>query len=300
MRALALFDGGRRALALGEGRASVLDLASGEIGPRLEAAPGADEILLTDRFAYAVSAREGQASLWLLEDLRQGRVQPVEVMLGRPDPGAEPRFAGPARTVATPAGNGLLAANAVDGMLYQYGEGMMAPIGSYSNYRRAALGLALLDLSLREVAPGRYRSPVRHAQGGAHELVLSGAAPRFALCATLRLAPVPGVAPPEPRLRPELVTATSEAPLQRLIRVRLHQAEGAADLAGVRDLVLLAFDRRSGWQARLRLEEVAPGEYEARLRLPAPAQYELLAASASRNLSFAEGRLGSLRLEAAP
>ncbi|WP_165943311.1 hypothetical protein [Roseicella aquatilis] len=297
VRALALFDGGRRALALGEGRASPVDLASGEVGPSLATVPGADEILLTDRFAYAVSARDGKATLWLLEDLRRGRVQPVEVTLGRPDPEAALRIGGPARAVATPTGNGLLAANAADGMLYQYGEGMMAPIGSYSNYRRAALGLALLDLSLREVAPGRYRSPVRHAQGGAHELVLAGAAPRFALCTPLSLAPVAGVAPPAPRPRPELLAATPVAPLQRLVRVRLRGEEGAA---GPRDLVLLAFDRRSGWQARLRLEEVAPGEYAALLRLPAPGEYELLASSASRNLGFAEGRLGPLVLEPGP
>jgi hypothetical protein len=299
-RALALLDGGRRALVLGAGQASLVDLASGTVGPRLVAPEGADEILLTDRFAYAVSAREGKASLWLLEDLRQGRDQPVEVTLGRLDPTAAPRIAGPARAVAIPAGNGLVAANAADGMLYQYAEGMMAPIGSYSNYRRAAHGLALLDLSLREVAPGRYRSPVRHAVGGTHELVLSGAAPRFALCATLWLAPTPGAASPELRLRPELVAVTEAAPLQHTLRVRLRTAGDAAPAEGIPDLVLLAFDRRSGWQARLPLREVTAGEYETRLALPGPAPVELLVGSASRNLSFVEGRLGPLPREGSP
>ncbi|MDO9713442.1 hypothetical protein [Paracraurococcus lichenis] len=299
-QAMALLDGGRRVLVLGAGQGSLVDLASGAIGPRLAAPKDADEILLTDRFAYALSAREGMARLWLLEDLRQGRDQPVDVTLGRPDPGAAPRIAGPAQAVAIPAGTGLVAANAADGMLYQYAEGMMAPVGSYSNYRRAAVGLALLDLSLREVAPGRYRSPVRHALGGAHELVLSGAAPRFALCAPVRLGPTPGAPPAEPRLRPELVAVTEAAPRQRTLRVRLRAREGTAPVEGIPDLVLLAFDRRSGWQARLPLREVVAGEYETRLLLPGPAPVELLVGSASRNLSFVEGRLGPLPPEGTP
>lgn len=308
--ALELFDEGRRALALGGGRATVIDLATGRSEATLETAPGASEIRLTDRFAYALSAADGRATLWSLANLRAGQVQPVNVAVGRASPGAAMQPGQPARATATPSGTGLLTASPVDGMIYQYAEGMMAPIGSYSNYRRAALGLHLLDLSLREVAPGHYRSPVRHANGGPYELVLSGAGPRFAVCAPLQLAAPPAVAgtdAPSARLRAELVSLSKDSsgsddePWSRTVRLRLREEGSHGLVPGVHDLTLLVFDRRSGWQTRTRLQEAEPsGEYLARVSLPGAAQYEAMISSASRNLSFVEGRVGALILDETP
>ena len=305
--ALEMFDGDRRAIALGSGRATVIDLATGQAELLLDADAGADELRFTERFAYAVSLRDGRATLWSLADLRAGRAQPVSVSLGRGGAvdGIPP--GGPARATATPSGTGLLAANPADGMIYQYAEGMMAPVGSYSNYRRAALGLHLLDLSLREVEPGHYRSPVRHTHGGAYELLLSGAGPRFALCAPVALAaPAAGAEAPAPRLRAELVGVSpgppreGETPGSRVLRVRLTQEGAAEAIHGVPDLTLLVFDRRSGWQARVPLREVGAGEYLARVPLPGAARYEAMVSSPSRNLSFVEGRMGVLPTEGAP
>lgn len=301
---IAVFDGGRRALALGGGRASVVDLAAAQPALRLDTVPGADRVVLTDNFAYAVSARAGRATLWSLADLRTGRAQPVEVTLGRPAPaeeGASP--AGLDRAVAAPGGNGLLAANATDGMVYQYSEGMMAPVGSYSNYRRAALGLALVDLSLRQVSPGHHRGIVRHSQGGTYELVLSGVGPRFATCATLALAPAAeGVATTDPRPRAELLAVVPAAAGQS-IRVRLRRSggEGNAEMvSGITDLTLLVFNKRDGWQQRVRMRETQAGEYRADVRVPRVARYELLASSVSQDLPFADGRVGEAILGGPP
>lgn len=306
VRALALYDGERRAMALGGGRASLVDLATGRLEHALETAPGAKEAAFTERFAYALSREEGRATLWPLAGLREGRAEAVELALGRArpppaeaDPLAPP---GPALAVPTPPGDGVLVASPADGMVYQYAEGLMAPIGSYSNYRRAAFGLQLLDLSLRAVAPGRYAGPVRHARGGPYELVLGGAGPRFAVCAPLQLAPVAGSPAPEAAPRAELAEVTAAAAGRRTIRIRLREADPAATaVAAVPDLVLLLFDRRSAWQARVPLrEEGTPGEYVARPALPGDAPLEAMVASASRNLSFVEGRVGVIPPEPRP
>ncbi|NOG72279.1 hypothetical protein [Roseicella sp. DB1501] len=303
--ALALADGGRRALALGGGRASLVDLATGQVEARMETLPQAHELLLTDRFAYAVSLPEGRGTLWPLAELRQGRVSPVEVTLGRAEAGLD---IGPAaRAAPVPAGNGILVAVPADGMVYQYGEGMMAPIGSYSNYRRAALGLHVLDLSPREVAPGRYRSPVRHGQGGPHELVLAGASPRFAACGPLQL-PATAAAAALPRTLLGAALQVALAGIERrgeagtAIRVRVSElADGASRPVGdLADLELLLFDPRTAWEARAGLRpEGEAGHYAASLTLPAGARPEAMVASPSRHLSFATGHLGPLPMAAA-
>ena len=306
VRVLALYDGERRAMALGGGRASLVDLATGRLEHALETAPGAEEVTFTERFAYALSPHEGRATLWPLAELREGRAEAVELTLGRarpPPAEASPQVPpGPALAVPTPPGNGLLVASPTDGVVYQYAEGLMAPIGSYSNYRRAAFGLQLLDLSLRAVAPGRYTGPVQHARGGLYELVLGGAGPRFAVCAPLQLAPVAGSPAPEAAPRAELAGMTPATAGRRTIRIRLREAGSAATaVAAVPDLVLLLFDRRSGWQARIPLrEEGTPGEYVARPALPGDAPLEAMVASASRNLSFIEGRVGVIPVEPRP
>ena len=294
--ALALADGGRRALVMGGGRASLLDLATARVEARLQTLPLAHELLLTDRFAYALSLPEGRATLWPLGDLRQGLVHPVEVTLGRAGTELPPESAAP-RAAPLPSGTGILVASPADGMVYQYGEGMMAPIGSYSNYRRAAFGLHVLDLSPREVAAGLYRSPVRHLRGGPHELVVAGASPRFALCGLLDL-PATAASPavPDTALRVELVTLRREA-AAAMIRIRVDAvgASGAEPLDGIPDLELLLFDRRTAWEGRAPLRAAgASGEYAARIAIPAGARPEAMVGSDSRNLSFASGRIGVL------
>lgn len=101
---------------------------------------------------------------------RQVRLQPPPLRL-RQITSSHPIYMGSQirnvlRLQRRPSGSGMLVAAPADGMVFQYGEGMMAPIGSFSTYRRAAVGLLALDLSPREVAAGRYAAPVRHLRAG--------------------------------------------------------------------------------------------------------------------------------------
>lgn len=295
---LALFDGGRHAIVLGGDWAGVVDLASARLVAPLSGAAGADDIVFSRNFAYAPNSRAGRATLWSLADLRAGRNQPLDVMIGSPAPDARPGEAAQ-RTVADPGGDGLLVASPADGMIFQYSEGMMAPNGSYSNYRRAALGLMVLDLSLRQTTSGHFRAAMRHEQGGAYELILAGLGPRFNACSSVMLAPT--------RDHPQQVERTTRAVLLDVaaasggsqdLRLRLDRTEEGKTwpLSGVDDLTMLVFDGHSGWQRRIRAREAAPGEYEAHVPVPGPAAYDILVSSPSADLSFVEGRLGKVTM----
>ncbi len=297
---LALADDGRYAIAAGGDRMSMVDLASGTVHVRSAAVTDARQVVLTSRFAYAIGGDEAAASLWALADLRAGRVQPAQVLLGSAGSphGDAQRLR---RAVVAPGGAGLLVAHGGDQLVYQYSEGMMAPIGSYSNYRRTPLAIGLLDLAPREVAPGRYEVPVRYELGGAHHLIVSGASPRFVACDRVDLAPTAGQAQREalPQVQVRLVADSALPDARRRIVVALSErgavdtADAARPLTQVPDLMLLLFDKRSGWQQRWRLHEQAhtPGRYEAQLAVPSGTRYELFVGSAARDLPYVRGRV---------
>ncbi len=301
---MVLLDEGRYALAVGEARMSLVDLASGELRARSTAPVEIQDLAVTTGFAYAISSAHARATLWSLAELRAGRAQPVEVILGTPaNAPVNEVTQGFEHAAISPAGSGLLFANAEDAVIYQYAEGMMAPVGSYSNYKRAALAVAVLDLAPREVSPGEFVATVRHERGGRYELIVSGVGPRFAACDRLAL-----VAPVSTR-----TASLDEAVQARLVKVdRLEKNRyrlelnlqvaraGAAStpLSDLRDLILLVFDKHSGWQRRAGLRETAPGagRYAVELSVPRAATYELLVGSASGNLTYLQGRVASLAL----
>lgn len=292
---LALADEGRFAIAVGGGYMSMVDLATGAVRAHSPTVPGARQVLLTRRFAYAIAGDEASASLWSLADLRAGRVQPAQVLLG--SAGAPVAVDGLRRAIAAPDGAGVLAVNASDRLVYQYVEGMMAPVGSYSNYKRIPLAIGLLDLAPREVAPGRYEVPLRYDTGGTYHLIVSGAGPRFAGCDRVVLAPTAGQAEREaaPELKAQLLEDRAAGPRRRIVVALSEQPPrgSARALARVPDLTLLLFDRHSGWQRRVHLSEQgdATGRYAAEIAVPQGARYELFVGSVTHDLPYLRGRV---------
>ena len=300
-RLFALFDGGRRALAVGDGKATVVDLATASLVTTAAAPKSGDQLILTARFAYTLDSASGRASAWLLSDLRAGRAVAAEVTVSEPDPGADVRTSSLRLGAPSPEGAGLLVASPPAGRIFAYQEGMMASSGSLSNYRRAPLALAILDPSLRPVAEGRYQTAVRPESSGRYWLMIGGTRPRFSLCARVTLPRPANQAEDSPdRYRAILADAPPARPDEPpAIRIRLQRVGGdgsVAAQAGVSDLTLLLFDRRSGWQQRVPMRETAAGEYEAAVQVPEPGTYEALASSVSANLPYLEGRIGSLSL----
>lgn len=294
--AVELFDNGRRLLWLNRDRAQAgaVDIATGRELTVATVTADADTIAFTADFAYLHSTRNGKATLLSLNDLRAGQVHPVEISTGRPAPEAPPGL----RIAPEPAGQGLLVANPADGVIYQYSEGMLAPSGSFSNYHRSALGLEIVDTALLETAPGHYQAPVRSEQTGTHTLILGGVNPRLAACVSVNLQAAVAQAPsaaPHPKASLESLSSLPGAkPLTRLVRVRLEQPldSGPRALAGVKDLTLLVFDRRTAWQQRAPMREASPGLYAATVTLPHVGRYDWLVSSASRDLAFRDGGLG--------
>jgi hypothetical protein len=301
-REMAEFDNGRFLLAADTTHWSVVDVATATIVQRQTVDAPVSNIGFSPTFAYLHGASASQATLLSLADLRQGRARAVRVATGAaPEPMG--LVVGPALDAQlmqpVPQGTGMYVANPLDGQIYQYAEGMMAPVGSYSNYRRSPRALFVLDDGLQATGPGEYRATLHPPKGGSYELVLSGVQPRFAACEMLQLPAVAEAAPITrvPGLKVQLVDVSAGVrPGSVRVRARLVGNQAGEVARTVPDLTLLAFDKRSGWQDRRPMRADETGLYEAVLEAPQDAHLDLRASSMSGDLPFQAGALGSVQV----
>jgi hypothetical protein len=165
--------------------------------------------------------------------------------------------------------------------------------------------LVVLDLSLRETEPGRYVTTIKHSKGGSYELLMGGIGPSFSSCSNLDLPAVKNAdgALEEPIVAVLVSVGPSEPGISQQVEVRLESRgiDGQPSvLAGVADLTVLVFDRLNGWQTRMPMRETGEGKYVANVKVPREGHYELHASSVSKNISFAQGRIGSASLGTPP
>lgn len=303
-------DEGRHAFVVGGGRMSFVDLATGKLTAASAALPSPGALQFTSGYLYAIADDGASANLWSLPDLRAGRALPVNVILGSAAAStAKARSRSFEIAVPSPSGTGLLVANAADRLVFQYAEGMMAPVGSYSNYRRVPLGVTVLDLAPREVAPGRYEAVVRHDAGGRYDLAVSGVGPKLAVCDELLLAaPSKGSSPTEtPMIEAKLIEVQALPGSRWRISAALFRRGNdehakATAIKGADDIVLMLFDRRSGWQMRTAMNEhrFGSGRYEAEVNVPRSAAYDGFVGSLGQELTLLQGRLGVVDLRGTP
>jgi DNA-binding beta-propeller fold protein YncE len=290
--ALASFDDGRRLLAAGGNRVTVIDLATNAVTQQLQTVPDADRIVLSDRFAYVISPSKGRASLLSLVALKKSNATPVDVDVVPPE--TKSAEASPVeRFRVSPSGEGLLSASVSTGNLFEYAEGMNTINRDYTNNGLSPLGLAVVNYAPREIMRGHYRAVVRVQKTGRYTLIVGGSKPRFSACPTVSLKGPAGSRPEVTMsLRAKLL---SDPETSNLLKIRIveRSIDGVEKpVAGKQDVRLLVYDRRSGWQRYIRMDEAAAGEYQAVLDVPRTAKYILQASSSTANMSFLAGDLG--------
>ncbi|HEV2764130.1 MAG TPA: YncE family protein, partial [Pyrinomonadaceae bacterium] len=151
--ALRFEPAGRYAFAVNqvESTVSVIDAATNSVVATSGVVKGPDQVTFTRNYAYVRGTGSEKFSLIELSELSKGKVAPVDVQAGQKPPSALPGEIGVADMIApTPEGNAAMIANAPDALLYYYVEGMMAPMGTFSNYKRRPRALMVLDRSLSE------------------------------------------------------------------------------------------------------------------------------------------------------
>ncbi|MFT3757044.1 MAG: hypothetical protein QM769_14095 [Pseudoxanthomonas sp.] len=291
---LATFDDGRRLLALNplQGSLDLVDAATARVtaSTRLDGHP--DQIALSREFAYLRNRDDANVQLIALARLREGQMPQVLVPMGRHAPAEDPDVVNVASVMApAPEDNGMLLANPGDATLYRYVEGMMVPIGSYSNYRRKARAMTVMDGALVERGPGEFEAPVQAEHSGRYDVIVRNQSPSITACFVQSVEGVP--ASEDQAQRPVATLLSRQRSADGGLRVvfRLRTAAGESINAG--DAQVLAIQPHATWQQRRVASRRADGDYEAVFAgVPGRGDIVLLASAASRGLDYVDGRLG--------
>lgn len=297
-----LFDQGRHALAINQlnNRVTLIDLASGIVKGEMEVAAKPDQISFSREFAYIRGQGTAKMSVLNLQQARVGRLQAVAVPMGQRAPEDAAAAINVASVVASaPEGNGVLVANAADAIIYRYAEGLMVPVGNFSNYKREARALMVLDNSLTEGEPGVFEAATRFETGGRYDVVIKNLRPAVTLCFTVD---VPGAdrqtqIANAAALSIELENTTRLQDGKSVVRIRLSNASKQA-IPDIRDGMLLAVQTTTQWQRRVALRPLGEGRYEVVMTLPDTGTVDLMLSVPSHDVGFANGRIGRVQLAA--
>ncbi|HEV2707999.1 MAG TPA: YncE family protein [Pyrinomonadaceae bacterium] len=290
--ALAFEPEGRYGFAVNqvESTLSVFDASTNAVLATAQVVKSPDQISFTRGYAYVRGAGSEKFSLVQLSEAKQGKLAPVEIAAGQRPPSASPADIGVAGMIQpTPEGNSVMVASAPDQMIYYYVEGTMAPMGTLQNYKRRPRGLMILDRSLAETAPGVYSSPVRLTRAGRFDVPVVFDQPRLVNCFELEVGEAPGGERKRGAgLLVESLFKEVEFAPQRpyALRFKITDGETKQPVAGLTDVLVMAFEPPGLWQQRQWAKEVSAGVYEITQTFPKAVPYTLMVAVPSRRLRF--------------
>ncbi|HYY57671.1 MAG TPA: YncE family protein [Pyrinomonadaceae bacterium] len=286
---------GRFAFAVNqvESKVFVLDSATDELVAEAEVVKEPDQVIFTSRYAYVRGTQSEKISLIELGQVGGRKISPVDVTAGRQAPSSAPQEIGVADMIApTPEGNAVMVANSPDQMLYYYVEGMMAPMGTFTNYKRRPRALLVLNRSLSETDPGVYSTPVKLTAPGRYDVPVLVDQPRLVNCFQLEVAPSPEGEETragrsitvehlfkDKRFKPQEVSS---------LRLRIIDPATKQPVGGLTDVQVLVFEPPGIWQQRQWAREVEKGVYEVMQTFPREGQYKVMVRVSSRGTSYAD------------
>ncbi len=272
---------------------SILDAATNKIVGTANVVRDPDQVVFTLRYAYIHAIGSEKFSLIELTDFNKTTPAPVDIQAGQKSPSTMPEEIGVAgMIVPTPEGNAVMIANNPDQMIYYYVEGMMAPMGTFTNYKRRPRALLLLDRSLSETAPGTYSTAIKLRRSGSFDVPLLIDQPRLVNCFQLEVGPSPdgesersGVAiAVEAMFKDERVKAGEKVPL----KFKIVDAVTKQPLHGLTDVTVLVFQPPGIWQQRQLAKEIGGGVYEVSQVFPRVGLFNVMLRVASRGVAFAD------------
>ncbi|MGK3987144.1 YncE family protein [Sorangium sp. So ce136] len=281
--------GGRFAFALNpaKGEVSILDASVGAVAHTLAGFASPDAITFTKTYAYVRNLGENRVSLVELPSLeRPGKPAVVEVQVGQLAPRAAKGGGSAAPFAVVPEGNGAIIASPADKVLYYYVEGMMAPLGTLSNYGREPRAALIEDRSLKEVQPGVYATTVQLGDEGVHDVELLIRGRRVAACLEATVAP--SAVPAEDRSPGLTVEPLFDAGVDlevskpATLRFRAKPKASAPPLEA-KEMKVMIFRFPVGFRDTVLPRAEADGAFSVTFTPPEPGQYRLLLEAESRH-----------------
>ena len=266
--------GGRLAFVVNPERDTVhiLDAASNQIVQTADVEDQPDQVTFSDELAYV---RHRGSEIVLMIPLKTvgeaGRpVSVVDFPGGQHPPGRLPRRTPADGIVQAPGATAVLVANPEDEVIYFYKEGMAAPMGHFSNYRKQPLAVQVVDRSLREVRPGVYETLARMGGAGDYDLALFVRSPRLVHCFPVKVVDNPALAAQREKrlLDVDIRVESNEVKVGEEVRVRFRLTDPESGVAktGLDDVRTLIFLSPGHSQQRQWAAGLGDGLYEVTFR----------------------------------
>jgi YVTN family beta-propeller protein len=270
---------------------SILDASTNSVTGSTLVTKEPDQVSFTDRYAYVRGTGSEKFTLIELKELGKGRLAPVDIQAGTTPASAFPEEVGVSGMIApTPEGNSVMVASTGDQSIFYYAEGLMAPMGTFSNYKRRPHALMLLDRSLSEVEPGVYTSPLKLPQSGVFDVPVLVEQLRTFKCFEVRVAE--SANPEERHTGPSIIAEaafkgqTFKVGEQAKLTFRILDSITKQPVVGLGDVQVLAFEPPGVWQQRQWAKEVGKGVYETTQVFPRDGLYYVMLRVKSRGVWF--------------
>lgn len=293
--ALRFAPDGRYAFAVNqvESTVSAIDAATNKVVASTEVVKGPDQVTFTRRFAYIRGTEADKFSLIDFSEAAKGKLAPTTIQAGQTAPSSSPEDINVADMIApTPEGNSVMIGHAPDGVVYYYTEGLMAPSGTISNYKRRARAVMLIDHSLSEVEPGTYTVPVKLRRAGRFDVPMLIDQPRLTNCFVVEVADSPDAEKQiarTPIFSEALFKGQKFKPGEPVkLRFKILDSITKEPITGIRDLRVLAFEPPGIWQQRQLATEVEKGIYEVTQVFPEAGLFNLMIAVDSKGVRYAD------------
>jgi YVTN family beta-propeller protein len=280
---------------------SILDAATNKIVGSASVVKDPDHVVFTQRYAYIHALGSEKFSLIELTDFTKTTPAPVDIQAGQKSPGTLPEEIGVADMIApTPEGNAVMIANNPDQVIYYYVEGMMAPMGTFSNYKRRPRALLLLDRSLSETAPGTYATRIKLRRSGSFDVPVLIDQPRLLKCFQLEVDPSPdgedersGTAiAVEAMFKDKSFRPGESVPL----KFKIVDSVTGQPLTRLNDVNVLVFQPPGIWQQRQIAREIGDGVYEVAQVFPHAGLFNVMLGVTSRGVAFADLPLNTVKV----
>lgn len=205
--------------------------------------------------------------------------------------------------VRLPEPDAILVANPTDQTIYYYKEGMAAPMGNFSNYKREPRAVIVVDRSMKERVTGVYEVTEKMPGPGAYDLAFFLDTPRIAHCFGVLISESPDLARSRKANRVNVVALDAKSDIQAGQSVRLRfaivDAETREKKKGLKDVHSLVFLAPGIWQNRQDARESEEGIYEIEFVPPRAGIYYVYLGSPSQGLDFKVGHQLTLRAQSA-
>jgi YVTN family beta-propeller protein len=270
----------------------IFDVSTNRVVHVVPVGLGADQVTFTRGFAYIHSAGTASVTMIKLSDLgKDNEAAVTRFPAGERAPGDPAANLWPDAIVPAPEDGAVLVANPADKTIYFYTEGMAAPMGTFENYRRDPKALLVLDMSLRESAPGVYVTTVRLPGPGHYDMAFLLDSPRLVNCFDAAVAENPDQ-PQSTAVHIAIEPLLNEVPARvgenYHLRFKIRQADSKQTESALKDMGVLIFLAPGIWQQRELARPVEDGAYEVNFEPPQAGTYYVYFQCPSLNVRFSQ------------